>query len=202
MAVNAPTHTGQLPDVEFESPKSKAFELRVGPGPYIGKLNRFEKAGEGNFGPGMYLYWELWNTTEENGKQKMVAAQFNEDGSVYEWRERTSLKFGKNPKNGQIAAARLRAEALLKRELDDDEIDTPEKIRAIMNEMLGKPAMLYLVTKQTEQGLFLNAGTVEPYRRGMVAPIQRYEEAATDEDLPFDGGAPATATDDDDEAPF
>jgi hypothetical protein len=195
MAVNTPTHTGSLPDVEFESPKQKSFELRVGPGPYIGKLSRLEKAPEGNFGPGMFWYWELWNTTEENGKQKMVAAQFNEDGSVYEWRERTSLKFGKNPKNGQIAGARLRAEALLKRDIEDD-----EDVRAIMNEMLGKPAMLYLVTKQTEQGLFLNAGTVEPYRKGMVAPIQRYEEAAADDELPFDGAE--AASDDDDEAPF
>lgn len=200
MAVNAPTHTGQLPDVEFESPRQKAHELRVGPGPYIGKLSRLEKAPEGNFGPGMYLYWELWNTVDENGKQKMVAAQLNEDGTVYEWRERTSLKFGKNPKTGVVAAARLRAEALLKRELQDDEIETKEQIRAIMNEMLGKPAMLYLVTKQTDQGMFLNAGTVEPYRKGMVAPIQRYEEVP-DEELPFDGGTKA-ADDDDDEAPF
>lgn len=194
MAVDAPTHTGQLPDIEFESPKPKSYELRVGPGAYIGKLSRLEKAPEGNFGPGMFWYWQLWNTTEENGKQKMVAAQFNEDGSVYEWRERTSLKFGKNPKNGQIAGARLRAEALLKRDIEDD-----EEIRVIMNEMLGKPAMLYLVAKQTDAGTFLNAGTVEPYRKGMVAPIQRFEEAPDDK-LPFDGGE--SSSDNDDEAPF
>lgn len=186
------THTGPAPtipdDVQFESAKGKAFEQRIGPGLYIGQLTRIEKGPDGQYGANVYSYWALHNTVEKDGKQEVVPAQFNEDGTVYEWRQKTTVKFGKNPKSGKTAALRQNAEALLKREIDDDE-DT----RAVLQECLGKAAMLHIKSEQGSDGnMYLGLGMIEPYRKGMVAPVQRFEpdtdgETTTtdDSDVPF-----------------
>lgn len=171
MAVEQTTHN--FTDVTFDSPKGKAYEQRVGPGPYIGKLERLERAPDGQYGANIYWYWGLYNTApDENGKSKVIPAQLNEDGSVYEWREKTSTKFGRNPKSGVSAKARERAEALLKREIQDD--DDPA---SIAREIIGNGAMLYLTTQQGSDGnMYLNMKAIEPYRPGMQAPVQRIDE--------------------------
>lgn len=194
----ATTQTGVIPeDIEFQSPQGKVFELRVGPGPYIGKFSRMTAAPPNQWNNQVYWFWELYNTIDEDGKQKVIAAQLNEDGSIFEWRQKTSVRFGKNPKTGKMADARKNAEALLKRDVTDEEENDP---RAVIQECLNKPAMLHLTLNHLDDGRsFLNLGMIEPYKKGMVAPVQRVEEAADPEALPFDGD---TAPTDDDEAPF
>lgn len=175
-------------DVTFDSPKGKSFEQRVGPGPYIARCMPLEKAPDGQYGPRLRWYWELYNTTQEDGKTKVVPAQHNVDGSVYQWSELTSTKFGKNPKTGVIAGARKRAEALLNREIQDD--DDP---RAIAQEIVGKTAFIYLTSQQGNDGnMYLNMSAIEPYKKGMQAPIQRFDESPdavgdddADTELPF-----------------
>lgn len=173
-------------DVSFDSPKGKSYEQRVGPGPYIGRCMPLERAPDGQYGPRLRWYWELYNTVQEDGKTKVIPAQLEVDGkTVYQWSELTSTKFGKNPKTGIIAGARKRAEALLNREIQDD--DDP---RAIAQEIVGKTAFLYLTSQQGNDGnMYLNMSAIEPYKKGMQAPIQRFEEESLtdDDDEPEDG---------------
>lgn len=174
-------------DVSFDSPKGQSFELRVGPGPYIARCMPLERAPDGQYGPRLRWHWELYNTIQEDGKTKVIPAQLEVDGkTVYQWTELTSTKFGKNPKTGVVAGSRKRAEALLGREISDD--DDP---KAIAQEIVGKTAFIYLTTQQGNDGnMYLNMSAIEPYKKGMQAPIQRLDESPeddgdTDEELPF-----------------
>lgn len=150
----------------------------LGAGPVLGKLARIAKAPEGQYGPNMYWYWELFYTHPSDPKD-VFPASFNPDGSVYQFREITSVKFGK----GKVTAkARERAEALLKRDIDDES----ENLREVMNSLIGKPAILYLV--ENERG-YLDVKMVERYdpKRVIPAPVidePEPETAFAGEDAP------------------
>ena len=181
MAVDFPSIQAPAQDFEFHVPdSSQSFELPIGPGPYIVKLNRIEPAPKGEFGDNIYWFWEIYNTFDAEGKD-VRPASFNPDGSVWCYRETTSVKFGANPKSGVKAKARERAEALLKREMEDGEV---LKASALM----GKPAMVHLVWKPSADGTrqYLNVALIEPYRVGMLAPVQpKGDDAGADSVPPF-----------------
>lgn len=179
------TMTTEPVDIEFKVPdSSEPFEQPCGPGTYIAKLNRIEKAKDGDFGPQIYWFWELYNTYDNANDVRAVA--FEKDGTTpWCFREPTSTKFGENPKSGVKAKARIRAEALLKKEFGEG-----ESMRA--SELVGKPAILHLIwkTSQDQTKQYLNVAHIEPYRKGYLAPFQAPEDAATDsadngESIPF-----------------
>lgn len=179
MIEQPPTTTSQA-DIVFSVPdSSQSFELPIGPGMYIAKLNKIVAAPAGDFGPNIDWYWEIYNTYADANDVK--PASHNADGSVWCFRERTSVKFGANPKSGVKAKARERAEALLKREFQDG-----EQMRG--SDLIGKPAILHLIWRTGSDGQrqYLSVAHIEPYRKGMLAPLQPSSDADLDGDgAPF-----------------
>jgi hypothetical protein len=167
MAIDFQTTTSAAqPIVEFVVPDSSgSFELPIGPGAYIAKLQKIEAAPEGEWGPQIFWYWEIFNTYDLEGKD-VRPASYNADGSIWCYRERTSTKFGEAPNGGVKAKARERAEALLRRELAPGE-------RLQVADLIGRPAVLHLIWKTALDGQkqYLNVAHIERYRVGMLAPL-------------------------------
>ncbi len=167
-------------DIEFTVPTSSGdFELPCGAGTYIAKLNRIERAEDGQWGPRIYWYWELHNTVDGPNDVRPVA--FDTDGNPWCFRESTSTKFGENPKTGLKAAARERAEALLKKTFAEG-----ESMRS--SELVGKAAVLHLIwkTSQDQSRQYLNVAHIEPYRKGFLAPVQSTADESDDtSEAPF-----------------
>jgi len=176
-------------NVQLQKPSGGTFEQRLQPGLCIGKCVDITDAPAGQFGDNMYWWWEVYYTG--TSAKDLIPASFNEDGSIYRLRDMTSTKFGKGKTADKTAKSRVRVEALLKREIDDD-----EPLDGLLDQCVGKPALLYLVA--TEAG-YLNIQLVQPYKAGTLAPMPERPDPASDE-LPFDGGTPAPS--DDSDAPF
>lgn len=175
--------------VQFANPKSGNFEMPLNPGPYIFKLAAIVDEGEGDFGQQLGWHWEAFNTGVT--ANEINPAAFNADGSTFLFKERTSTKFGKNPKSGMVAKARSRAEALLKRTIDDD-----EDVSELPEQLIGKPAFVHLAYKTASDGRsqYLQIVHIEPYKKGMVAPLQIISE---DDDAALPASAPVA-----DDLPF
>lgn len=169
------------PDIAFELPTGggggRPDHLR--PGPFIAKLARVTKAPDGQYGKNMYWFWELHNTGDS--AKDLIPVAFNENGSIWQYREMTSVKFGKGKTKDKTAKARVRAEALLRREIDE-----AEDLRSVLEQLPGKAAFLYLTLN--ENG-YLDVEMVERYKAGMLAPLQKIEEetaaTAEDDEVPF-----------------
>ncbi len=152
-------------------------ELHVKPQSYIGKCVEITDAPPGDYGDNMYWWWELYNTGAT--ASDLICACFEADGKEWRMRDMTSTKFGKNPKSGVTAKARQRVEALLKMEIDTDAEDF--SVNGLLDQCIGKPAMLHIV----EHNGYLNIQHVEPYRKGMLAPLQQIEDDADSNEAPF-----------------
>jgi len=174
-------------NVQLQKPES-GFEQHLRPGLCIGVCARITDAPAGNYGPNMDWWWEPYYTVD--GEKAPVPGAFNDDGTVYQLRDRTSTKFGKGKTPDKTAKARVRVEALLKREIDDD-----EPLEGILDQCLRKPVLLFLAL--SESG-YLNVELVKPYKAGTQVPMPP-PAAVVEEDLPFDDGSSVAVADD--EAP-
>lgn len=174
---------------QLQKPTPGTFEQRLQPGLCIGKCVDITDGDKTDYGPTMYWWWEPYYTG--TGPKDLIPASLNEDGSVYRLRDMTSTKFGKGKTPDKTAKARVRVEALLKREIDDD-----EPLDGLLDQCVGKPALLYLVANEAG---YLNVQLVQPYKAGTLAPMPARPDPESEE-LPFDGGEPAVS--DDDGAPF
>lgn len=169
-------------DWDFINPSGAGRPEFLGPGMVIGKLAEIKRATDGQFGPQIDFWWELYYTGENYPKdpKDVVPAGYNADGSVYRLRDRTSTKFGKGK---VVAKARERAEALLKREISDD-----EDMGAVKADLPGKVAFLYLV--ENDRG-YLDVKMVERYDPKRQVPPPYVPDgvdaapAAGDDEVPF-----------------
>jgi hypothetical protein len=160
-------------NVQLQKPSGGTFEQRLQPGLCIGKCVDITDAPAGQFGDNMYWWWEVYYTGEKGAKD-LVPASFNEDGSIYRLRDMTSTKFGKGKTADKTAKARVRVEALLKREIDDD-----EPLDGLLDQCIGKPALLYLAANEAG---YLNVQLCQPYKPGTLAPIPAAVAVASDDD--------------------
>lgn len=170
-------------DWDFVNPSGGGRPDFLGEGMVIGKLAEIRRAPDGQFGPQIDFWWELYYTGENYPKdpKDVVPAGYNADGSVYRLRDRTSTKFGKGK---VVAKARKRAEALLKREISDD-----EDMAAVKAELPGKVAFLILALN--ERG-YLDVESVQRYDPKRQVPPPYVADAsddatptAGDYDVPF-----------------
>jgi hypothetical protein len=155
----------------FDSPKQQEFSAHFQPGTYLAVLLRLEPAPDGGFGRGVYWWWNLFNTGKNKqgyDDPKIIVPIFTgePDGSLYEYRFRTTTKFGKDRVGDKTANARKFSEALLGREIDDEEDQN-----AIAKELPGKKCVLHIIEHKKPDGrVFLDIEFAEPYRKGMLAP--------------------------------
>lgn len=176
-------------NVQLQKAEPGTFEQRIQPGMCIGRCVAITEAPTGTYGPNMYWWWEPWYTGD--GPKDMIAGAYDTDEHgktvVYRIRDMTSTRFGKGKTEDTVAKARKRVEALLRREIDDD-----EPLEGLLDQCIGKSAMLYLVA--TEQG-YINVKYVERYKPGTLAPMPSDSGDMEDEELPFDGGSSAVTED-------
>ena len=168
----------------FEKPSQQESRYTFKPGVYLATLKRLAEAPDAGFGPGIYWYWNLFNTGKKtvDGKEYddpsiIIPFPMNPDGSMFEYRTRTTTKFGKGS-GDKVAKARAYSEALLSRDIDDDE--EPDDIE---KQILGKKAVLHIVLEAGTDGKeYMNIRYAEPYKKGMLAPIIPEPEDAFAED--------------------
>ena len=166
-------------NVQLQKPTGGTFEQPLRPGMCIGICRKITDGEETSYGPTMYWWWEPRYTTGSDPKKTEPAA-FDADGSPWLLRDMTSTKFGKGKTIDKTAKARVRVEALLKREIDDE-----EDLSGILDQCINKAAILYL----TEQNGYLNVTMVQPYKAGTLAPIPPAEDGESFDDPSDDGNA-------------
>lgn len=187
----------------FESPRKSEVNLHFKPGVYLATLKRLEDGGEGTFGPRIKWVFNLFNTGKNDQGYEdatIVIPIYGADGDPYEYFARTSTKFGKNPKTKKVAAARMYSEALIGRAIEDD-----EDPQAIEKTIVGKKAVLHIVANEgTDGNTYMNIEFMEPYKKGMLAPIiAEPEDAFADDDAPGEPvGAAAGASSSNEEMPW
>ena len=159
-------------NVQLQKPSGGTFEQRLQPGLCIGKCVDITDAPAGQFGDNMYWWWEPYYTG--TSAKDLIAGSYTEDGKIYRLRDMTSTKFGKGKTTDKTAKARVRVEALLKREIDD-----AEPLEGLLDQCLNKAALLYLVL--SEAG-YLNVQLVQPYKAGTLAPIPAATAVVEDEE--------------------
>jgi hypothetical protein len=170
-------------NVQLDVPKSGGTgQLHVRAQSYIARCEDITDAPEGEFGKNMDWWWALYNTGDT--ATDLVCACVEADGETpWRFRDRTSTKFGKNPKSGMTAKARQRVEALLKMEIDTDAEDF--SVGGLLDQCIHKWAVVHIVEKNG----YLNIQHVEPYRKGMLVPLQPLDDASDESDglanLPF-----------------
>lgn len=165
-------------NVQLQKPNGEAFEQPLQAGMCIGICRRITDGEETSFGPTMYWWWEP-RYTIGNDPKKTEPGAYNADGTPYLLRDMTSTKFGKGKTEDTIAKARKRVEALLRREIDDD-----EPLDGILDQCIGKAAILYL----TEKNGYLNVTMVQPYRAGTLCPVPagaESDDVSDDDEIPF-----------------
>lgn len=162
-------------EVQLERPVGGAGGANhAQPGTFIGKLSRITDAPPYENDKQMYWWWNLYWTG--SGPKDLIDVAILDDGTPWEFRDKTSVRFGMGP-NGP-AKARERVEALLKREIKDD-----EPLTGILDECIGKPAILHLIEKKGGDGnMYLQVKFVEPYKSGTLCPAPADGEAAGDDD--------------------
>jgi hypothetical protein len=133
--------TSSRSTVSYERPANLDLDER-----YIFKLVKLEDEGVSKFAdpteekPFHNIRWDF-NVAHADSKTPI----FGSDGNPWVFSDYTTSKTGRNPKNGQVAKARVWIEALLGKQIESDEItaDMPSKI-------IGKYAAGFFEEKDRE----------------------------------------------------